>query len=47
MKYESAQKFDVQLGPDTISRGNDSVGGEIPKRLVAMAEKQLSGRFPH
>ncbi|PEU02133.1 small, acid-soluble spore protein, alpha/beta type, partial [Bacillus cereus] len=29
------------MGPDTISRASSSVGGEIKKRLVAMAEQQL------
>lgn len=45
MKYEIAQEFGVQLGPDTTSRANGSVGGEITKRLVALAEQQLSGGF--
>ncbi|WP_020060139.1 alpha/beta-type small acid-soluble spore protein [Bacillus sp. 123MFChir2] len=43
MKYEIAQEFGVQLGPDSTSRANGSVGGEITKRLVAMAEQQLGG----
>ncbi|GAA0323793.1 alpha/beta-type small acid-soluble spore protein [Bacillus carboniphilus] len=43
MKYEIAQEFGVQLGPDTTSRANGSVGGEITKRLVQMAEQQLGG----
>jgi hypothetical protein len=43
MKYEIAQEFGVQLGPDTTSRANGSVGGEITKRLVALAESQLGG----
>jgi small acid-soluble spore protein A (major alpha-type SASP) len=43
MKYEIAQEFGVQLGPDTTSRANGSVGGEITKRLVALAEQQLGG----
>ncbi|PED01638.1 hypothetical protein COJ39_31105 [Bacillus cereus] len=30
------------MGPDTISRASSSVGGEIKKRLVAMAEQQLA-----
>ncbi|WP_054950475.1 alpha/beta-type small acid-soluble spore protein [Numidum massiliense] len=46
MKFEIAQEFGVHLGPDTTSRANGSVGGEITKRLVAMAEQQLSGGFP-
>lgn len=45
MKYEIAQEFGVQLGPNTTSRANGSVGGEITKRLVAMAEQQLGGGF--
>ncbi|EGL81403.1 small acid-soluble spore protein alpha/beta type, partial [Caldalkalibacillus thermarum TA2.A1] len=43
MKYEIAQEFGVQLGPETTSRANGSVGGEITKRLVRMAQQQLSG----
>jgi small acid-soluble spore protein A (major alpha-type SASP) len=43
LKYEIAQEFGVQLGPDTTSRANGSVGGEITKRLVALAEQQLGG----
>lgn len=43
MKYEIASEFGVQLGPDTTSRANGSVGGEITKRLVSLAEQQLSG----
>ncbi|MDQ0178520.1 alpha/beta-type small acid-soluble spore protein [Bacillus chungangensis] len=46
MKYEIAQEFGVNLGADTTSRANGSVGGEITKRLVSMAEQQLSGGFP-
>ncbi|MEH7753147.1 alpha/beta-type small acid-soluble spore protein [Bacillus toyonensis] len=47
MKYEIAQEFGVQLGPDTTSRANGSVGGEITKRLVAMGEQQLGSGFIH
>ena len=43
MKYEIANEFGVNLGADTTSRANGSVGGEITKRLVAMAESQLGG----
>ncbi|MFC5712792.1 small, acid-soluble spore protein, alpha/beta type [Thalassorhabdus alkalitolerans] len=42
MKYEIAQEFGVNLGADTTSRGNGSVGGEITKRLVQMSEQQFS-----
>ena len=43
MKYEIASEFGVQLGPETSARSNGSVGGEITKRLVRMAEQQLGG----
>jgi hypothetical protein len=43
MKYEIATEFGVTLGPDATSRANGSVGGEITKRLVQMAEQQLGG----
>ena len=38
IKYEIAQEFGVQLGANTVSRANGSVGGEITKRLVAQAQ---------
>ena len=44
VKYEIAQEFGVQLGSDTVSRANGSVGGEITKRLVQQAQAQLSGQ---
>ncbi len=44
MKTEIAQEFGVQLGPDSTSRSNGSVGGEITKRLVQMAEQQMGGQ---
>ena len=43
MKAEIANEFGVNLGPDTSSRQNGSVGGEITKRLVKQAQQQLSG----
>lgn len=43
MKYEIANEFGVNLGPETTSRANGSVGGEITKRLVAMAQQQMGG----
>jgi small acid-soluble spore protein B (major beta-type SASP) len=43
MKAEIASEFGVNLGPETTSRANGSVGGEITKRLVQMAEQQLGG----
>ena len=43
MNYEIAPEFGVQLGADSTARANGSVGGEITKRLVAMAEQSLGG----
>lgn len=45
LKYEIANEFGVQLGADTSARQNGSVGGEITKRLVQIAEQQLGGRI--
>ncbi len=44
MKYEIATELGVKMGPDASSRANGSVGGEMTKRLVQMAEQQLGGR---
>ncbi|WP_152654911.1 alpha/beta-type small acid-soluble spore protein [Oceanobacillus sp. CFH 90083] len=41
MKYEIAQEFGVNLGADSTSRANGSVGGEITKRLVQTAQQQM------
>ncbi|MGE6630831.1 small, acid-soluble spore protein, alpha/beta type [Bacillus sp. NPDC077027] len=43
MKYEIASEFGVNLGPETTSRANGSVGGEITKRLVSYAQQNLGG----
>lgn len=43
MKEEIASEFGVQLGPDSTSRANGSVGGEITKRLVRQAQQQMNG----
>jgi len=42
MKYEIAQELGIQLGPETTSRANGSVGGEMTKRLVQLAQRQLN-----
>lgn len=42
MKAEIAQEFGVQLGADATARQNGSVGGEITKRLIALAQAQLA-----
>lgn len=44
IKYEIAQEFGVSLSPDTVSRANGSVGGEVTKRLVKQAQAQLNGK---
>lgn len=45
MKMEIAQEFGVQLGSNTTSRENGSVGGEITKRLIQQAQQQV-GTIP-
>lgn len=40
MKQEIAQEMNVTLGAETTSRQNGSVGGEITKRLVRMAQQR-------
>ncbi|WP_243291035.1 alpha/beta-type small acid-soluble spore protein [Bacillus sp. FJAT-47783] len=45
MKYEIASEFGVNLGAETTSRANGSVGGEITKRLVALAQQQMGGTY--
>ncbi|MGM9987242.1 MAG: small, acid-soluble spore protein, alpha/beta type [Bacillaceae bacterium] len=40
-KLEIASEFGVNLSGETSSRSNGSVGGEITKRLIAMAQNQL------
>lgn len=42
MKLEIAQEFGVNLGADSTSRSNGSVGGEITKRLVQQAQSQMT-----
>ncbi|MEC1263026.1 alpha/beta-type small acid-soluble spore protein [Bacillus swezeyi] len=46
MKFEIASEFGVNLGADTTSRANGSVGGEITKRLVSFAQQQMGGGTP-
>lgn len=41
MKYEIANELGVNLGPDATARQNGTVGGEITRRLVSMAQSQL------
>ena len=44
MKYEIASEFGVNLGADATARQNGSVGGEITRRLVSMAQSQLKSK---
>lgn len=41
LKYEIAQEFGIHLDAETEARANGSVGGEITKRLVKMAQSQM------
>ena len=43
-KYEIAAEFGVSLCSDTDARANGSVGGEITKQLVKLAQNQISGK---
>lgn len=48
MKFEIAQELGIQLAPDgyygnLITRDAGRIGGNITRRLVQMAEQQLSG----
>jgi hypothetical protein len=44
IKYEIANEFGVyDFGAYATARGNGSVGGEITKRLVKLAESSLAG----
>ena len=40
MKYEIANEFGVNLGPNASSRDNGLVGGEMTKRLVENGKKK-------
>lgn len=39
LKYEVARELGIQLGADTSSRLNGSVGGEMTKRLVNLGKQ--------
>ena len=44
MKYEIARELGITLGPDTSSRLNGTVGGEMTKRLVKLGEQAMAGK---
>lgn len=39
LKYEIARELGIQLGADTSSRLNGTVGGEMTKRLVELGKQ--------
>jgi len=39
LKYEIASELGIQLGADTSSRLNGTVGGEITRRLVNLGKQ--------
>lgn len=41
MKFEIANELNVKMGPESSSRANGSVGGEMTKRLVQIAKQKL------
>jgi len=41
MKHEIANEFGVELGADTTARANGSVGGEMVKRMINIAEQSM------
>ncbi|UOQ95224.1 alpha/beta-type small acid-soluble spore protein [Halobacillus shinanisalinarum] len=44
MKEEIASEFGVKLGADTTARENGSVGGEMVKRMISIAESSMQNR---
>lgn len=50
MKYEIAQELGIQLPADgyygnMTTRDMGTIGGNITRRLIQIAEQQLAGRF--
>ena len=44
MKEEIANEFNVELGADTTARENGSVGGEMVKRMIKIAEESMQNK---
>lgn len=44
MKEEIAGEMGVELGADTTARANGSVGGEMVKRMIRLAEQNLQNK---
>jgi len=47
MKEEIAEEFGITLGAETSARDNGKVGGEMTRRLVRMAQEQMSNNMYH
>ena len=52
LKYEIAQELGIQVPQDgywgtMTTRDTGKIGGQITRRLVALAEQQIAGRFVH
>lgn len=47
LKYEVARELGVNLGADTSSRLNGSVGGEMTRRLVNLGKQYYSNVENH
>ncbi|THF75480.1 alpha/beta-type small acid-soluble spore protein [Cohnella fermenti] len=50
LKYEVAQELGIAIPQDgyygnMVTRDTGSIGGQITKRLVQIAEQQLAGQF--
>jgi hypothetical protein len=41
MKYEIAQEFGVEIGANATARQNGSVGGEMTKRMIRLAQEHM------
>lgn len=47
MRMEIAQELGITLGAETSARDNGKVGGEMTKRLVALAKEYLASQDVH
>ena len=47
MKYEIANEFGVNLGPNASSRDNGLVGGEMTKRLIENSMSRSTSNSSH
>lgn len=47
LRLEIAQELGITLGAETSARDNGRVGGEMTKRLVALAKEHLASQNVH